>query len=112
MAKGGYFIIAYPEDLKRSGLTMDKLVSDIQKLGGEVAYILHDKDIKKPHYHILCAWAKSVPKWEAFVEWMKNHECSAPDLDHKGKTRDENKYCSRTAIVRDIDQCLEYMLHE
>lgn len=118
MAKGGYFIIGYPP-IKPDDDPFDiqAVVDSIQASGGEVAYILHDKDVKEdgtlkePHYHILCMWAKSPMKWDDFVSWMKQNHCSCPDMEHKGKTRDDNKYCKRTAVVRDVDACLAYMLH-
>lgn len=59
MAKGGYFIIGYPP-IKPDDDPFDiqAVVDSIQASGGEVAYILHDKDVKEdgtlkePHYHI------------------------------------------------------------
>lgn len=110
MAKGGYFIIGYPDN--KTGFDIDGIVSSIQKLKGEVAYILHDKDDCKPHYHILCMWSKKVPDWEIFLDWMKEYHCICPDYDHRGKTPDENRYCKRVAVVRDVDACLSYMTHE
>lgn len=110
MAKGGYFIIAYPDDVR--GFSIDAVITSIQDMGGEVAYILHDKDDCKPHYHLLCMWSKSVPAWSDFVAWMRSYNCLAPDPQHRGRTPDENKYCRRVAVVRDVDKCLEYMLHE
>ena len=43
--------------------------------------------------------------------FMKQYNLLAPDRKHKGKTRDENRYCKREAVVRDVDKCLAYMLH-
>lgn len=110
MAKGGYFIIAYPDD--KRGFSVDTWVSFIQSKGGEVAYILHDKDKCKPHYHLLCMWSKSLPDWSLFVQWMMQYHCLCPDKHKRGKTSDENMYCRSVALVRDVDACLAYMLHD
>ena len=112
MAKGGYFIIGYPAGYSKTPCDPDSIIESIQKTGGEVAYILHDKDKKKQHYHFLCMWSKSVPPWDSFVEWMQKYNCFAFDDQHRGRTKEENQYCRRVAVVRDVDSCLRYMLHE
>lgn len=122
MAKGSYSVICYAEDLPKIGMTIDDLVTSIQETGGEVAYILHDKDGGKPHYHIICAWSRSPLPWNditsdsgkvkkyGFKTWMQNHACSAPYTDPK--THKAEKYHYNTALVRDIDSVLHYLTHE
>lgn len=121
MAKGAYSVICYPEDLQKVKLTIDDLVSSIQLTGGEVAYILHDKDNVKPHYHIICAWRVSPLPWDdvlypsgnvkksGFKSWMIKHCCSSPHTFSNGKSE---KYHYPTALVRDIDAMLDYLTHE
>ena len=110
MAKGGYFVIAYPDD--RRGFDIDTWVNFIQSKGGEVAYILHDKDDCKPHYHILNCWRKGFPDWDEFRSWMMVYHVLSPDPKHRGKSKLENQYCQSVAIMRDVDACLDYMIHE
>lgn len=124
MAKGGYFVICYKEDLPKFGLTMEDLVLSIQKQGGEMAYILHDLDGVKPHYHLLCCWKSNPMPWVnsfkhtkkgvrllrlGFLCWMRQHACLCPFTDSHGK---EYKYHYDTALMRDVDACLHYMTHE
>lgn len=112
MAKGGYFVIGYPDNHDGKPFAEpEKIIAAIQETHGEVAYILHDRDQCNPHYHILIMWAKSPKDWEWFVAFMKQYNLCAPDRKHQGKTREENRYCKREAVVRDVDKCLAYMLH-
>lgn len=117
MAKGGYFIIGYPCD-ERHPLSIESFVSAIQDKGGEVAYILHDKDFKDdgspvaPHYHVLCMWSSGVLPWSDFVDILKVYNYRAFDMSHEGKTAEDNQFCERVARVRDVDACLHYMTHE
>lgn len=112
MAKGGYFVIGYPDahDGKPFCVPEDVVIG-IQKTGGEVAYILHDRDSVGAHYHILCMWAKSPMIWDDFVQFMKDYHMLSPDRQHRGRTPEENRYCRREAVVRNVDKCLAYMLH-
>ena len=118
MAKGGYFVIAYPPDLQAKGLSMDDIHSSIERSGGAVLAILHDKDVKEDgtpkdaHYHILCMWDKQVMDWETFKKWMIEYCCSSPHswYDLNG-VKHQEKYHQSTAQVHDVEACVRYMLH-
>lgn len=105
MAKGGYMCIAYPD----SGFSIQSVVDSIEKDGGAVAWILHDKDDCVAHFHILCMWDKSPKPWydtnkrQGFLSWMIEHKCKAP----KGN----EQYSLDVAVVKDIDSALAYMTH-
>ena len=112
MAKGGYFVIGHPDEHDGKPFAVpDDIIAAIQKTHGEVAYILHDRDQCKAHYHFLIMWEKSPKDWEWFVDFMMHYNLYAPDRKHQGATWEENRYCKREAVVRDVDKCLEYMLH-
>lgn len=114
MAKGGYMCICYPEDLERKHINIDYLVQSIVNDGGAVAYILHDKDGVKPHYHFTAMWSRSpkpwlsTPKRKGFKMWMIEHCCIAPHTFDNGSY---TKWHYETCLVRDIDAVLNYMLH-
>ena len=123
MAKQSYFVLVYAEDLQKQRLSIDDLCADIQKYGAETAYILHDKDDAKPHYHLVCAWGRSPMPWEneftpkhklkrlGFLCWMVQHNCLAIQENpytHKVVT----KFSRSVAAVRDIDAVIRYMTHE
>ena len=112
--KGFYTFICYPPDLEEHKLTIDDICQSIIDMGGQTAYILHDKDIKDngelkdAHFHIIAAWAKSPPDWETFKSWMIGHYCSSPHTDKYGH---EHKYHKETAVGRDIDAMIRYLTH-
>lgn len=105
MAKGGYMCIAYPDP----GFSIQSCADSIEKDGGAVAWILHDKDECKPHYHIICMWESSpkpwidTPKRQGFLSWMKEYHCLSPSKSER--------YCKEIAVIKDIDSALAYMIH-
>lgn len=118
MAKGGYFVIAYPPDLAENGLTIADIHDSIELSGGAVLAILHDRDVKEdgtpkdPHYHILCMWDKQVMEWKLFKSWMIEHCCSSPHSWHDANgVKHSEKYHQGTAQVHDVEACVRYMLH-
>lgn len=125
MSKGGYTCICYPKgenSLESLNLTIEDLEKSIMKDGGGFAYILHDKEDCKTHYHIACMWEKSVMPWDdtdkrqGFLNWMKSHACVAPVEDareakQKGLTLEEIKYNRDVCTVRNIKAVLAYWVH-
>ena len=105
MAKGGYMCIAYPDP----GFSIQSVIDSIEKDGGAVAWILHDKDDCDAHFHILCMWDSSPMPWNdtpdrvGFLNWMIQHKCKCP--------KDNEQYCREVAVVKDIDSALAYMTH-
>ena len=105
MAKGGYMCIAYPDP----GFSIQSVIDSIEKDGGAVAWILHDKDDCAAHFHILCMWDSSPMPWNdtpdrvGFLNWMIQHKCKCP--------KDNEQYCRQVAVVKDIDSALAYMTH-
>lgn len=118
MAKGGYFVIGYPDNERGKGVDVNALIDAVEITGGSCLLILHDRDIKDdgspkdPHYHVLVMWEKEVMEWENFKRFMIQHHLKSPKTwyDNDGKKHVE-EYDYYTAKVYDVEKCVNYMLH-
>lgn len=124
MAKGGYMCIGYPDKIELAHCTLDSIVHDASKMGAETCYIFHDKDVAEPHYHFIFMWRRSVTVWDDqqckhtecvnncngckffnFIRFMELHGLKAP------KKGTSIVFDYATAVIKDIDSALDYMLH-
>ena len=74
MAKGGYFVIGYPDNDKGKGVDINALQNAVEVTGGACLMILHDRDLKDDgtpkdnHYHVLIMWEKEVTENSMFFK--------------------------------------------
>lgn len=87
------------------------------KLGGEYAYILHNRDVKddgtpkKYHYHILAGFETKFPTWKDFRQWLEVHGCLCPSGG--GDTgKPYQKFDYDKAFVRNPIGMYDYLTHE
>lgn len=121
MAKGGFMCIGYVDSMK---MDIDDIVSFAHGYGAETAYIFHDLDACEPHFHFIFMWAKSPLGWDnALCDNCKDRLCIGCKafnfkrfMIHCGlkapKKGTSIVYDYNTAVIKDIDSALEYMVHE